>query len=271
MSEKEIDMATQLVDSQADAPIVADVVNDDAPPARDYEADARKQGWRPREEFPGDDGRWIDAETFVKRGEELTPFLKASNKILEAKLARVEKRLAAQDKVEQRAYDRAVADLKAKQEHAVELGDVEAHRAVSKELDELKAAPPEKDDAPDDVQAAVKAFADANPWYAQAGEARDYADFIANGKYAPLAKTMSPTEFFEFIAERTRATFPDLQDSEKPRARPRSMVEAPTNRGMSRGQKTFADLPAEAQRMADRFVKMGVVKDRATYVKDYQW
>jgi hypothetical protein len=266
-----MNMATQLVDNQADAPLVEAVVNDDAPPVRDYDSEAKKQGWRPREEFTGDDGRWIDAETFVKRGEELTPFLKSNNKILEAKLARLEKKLAAQDKVESRAYDRAVAELKAKQEHAVEMGDVEAHRVVSKELDELKSAPPEKTDAGDDVQSAVQAFAAANPWYSKSGEARDYADFIAQGKYAPLAQTMTPAEFFDFIAEKTVAMFPDLAKGVEVRQRPRSMVEAPTNRGMQRGQKTFADLPVEAQRMADKFVKMGVVKDRATYVKDYQW
>ena len=38
---------------------------------RDIEAEARKHGWRPKEEFKGDPARWTDAETFVKRADEV--------------------------------------------------------------------------------------------------------------------------------------------------------------------------------------------------------
>ena len=36
---------------------------------RDWEADARAMGWSPKAEFKGDKTHWIDAKSFVERGE----------------------------------------------------------------------------------------------------------------------------------------------------------------------------------------------------------
>jgi hypothetical protein len=44
---------------------------------------ASEMGWSPKEQWRGDPERWIDAETFVKRGEELMPILKANNRRLQ--------------------------------------------------------------------------------------------------------------------------------------------------------------------------------------------
>jgi hypothetical protein len=51
-------------------------VNDQA---RDFDAEAREHGWRPKDEFPGDAAKWVDAETFMKRADEVMPLLKAQN------------------------------------------------------------------------------------------------------------------------------------------------------------------------------------------------
>lgn len=42
-------------------------------------AEARQLGWVPQEEFRGDQSRWVDADSFVKRGHEVMPILKANN------------------------------------------------------------------------------------------------------------------------------------------------------------------------------------------------
>jgi hypothetical protein len=46
----------------------------------EIEVQAKELGWSPKEEFRGDPEKWVDAETFVKRGEELIPLLKAQTK-----------------------------------------------------------------------------------------------------------------------------------------------------------------------------------------------
>jgi hypothetical protein len=47
-----------------------------------YESEARQQGWMPQEEFKGDPDRWTDAETFVRRADEVLPILKKRDRIL---------------------------------------------------------------------------------------------------------------------------------------------------------------------------------------------
>ena len=58
------------------------------------ETRASEMGWVPQETFRGDPERWIDAETFVKRGEELMPLLRANNKKLQEELQGVKHSLA---------------------------------------------------------------------------------------------------------------------------------------------------------------------------------
>ncbi len=44
------------------------------------EKEARGMGWSPKEEWKGNPEKWIDAETFVKRGHEIMPILRENNK-----------------------------------------------------------------------------------------------------------------------------------------------------------------------------------------------
>src|SRR3990167_3011505 len=70
--------------------------------------EATGMGWSPKESWRGDPEKWIDAETFVARGREVLPILRANNKQLQAKvdtlsgqLGRVTEQLtASQDAIE---------------------------------------------------------------------------------------------------------------------------------------------------------------------------
>ena len=65
----------------------------------DVQAKAREIGWRPPTEFKGDPQKWVDADEYLRRGEEVLPLVKATNKRLEAQLGNVldeNRRLAAQ-------------------------------------------------------------------------------------------------------------------------------------------------------------------------------
>jgi len=45
-------------------------------------AEAKRQGWVPEEEFNGPEGKWVDAETFVKKGKEINALLRKDNEFL---------------------------------------------------------------------------------------------------------------------------------------------------------------------------------------------
>lgn len=264
-------MATQLAEEpQAES---SQVENDNAP--RDYEAEARAHGWIPPEEFKGDPSRHIDAEAFVKRADEFMPLLKKQNEGMRREIADLKKSVAKASehfsKAEERAYERAMSDITARMEQAVETGDVEAHRAAQKDLTALgkdvRAESPAVD--PLDVQEALIDFRDANPWYDEKGVARDYADVVAE-KFKAKTADMAPADFFAFVAEKVRERYPDLDKPKAERRKPGSMVEAPTARGAPRGR-SFNDLPQLAQQMADKWIRQGLIKDRAAYVSTYQW
>jgi hypothetical protein len=97
------------------------------PQPRDYEAEARQQGWRPKEEFQGDPDRWTDAETFARRADEVLPILKKRDRILKQENDTLKRDLKATDRsrsmaLEKRAYERALSDLEKRQAEAVENG-----------------------------------------------------------------------------------------------------------------------------------------------------
>jgi hypothetical protein len=63
------------------------VVEQNQGPDPEVLAEARRGGWRPKEEFNGDPNVWVDAGTFVKRGREVLPHVQRHAAKLEQELA----------------------------------------------------------------------------------------------------------------------------------------------------------------------------------------
>jgi len=265
-------MATQLAaEPIEEAGVAAEVSEESAgePQERDYEAEARAHGWTPKDDFRGDPAKWVDAETFAKRADEVMPFLKKQNAALKREmddLKRTMKQASAfYSKAEERAYARALNDLQAKHDEAVESGDVAGARKVMKELTELEKPAPavEPEDDPRQAQREFAEWIDANDWYVTDEKKRAYADIQA-GAMGPADKWPGggPAWLAELEKRVTRKF-----------AGPKPNV---TNGGGNRsngarGSKTFADLPAEAKAQCKRFVKQIPGFTEAQYVKDYAW
>jgi len=136
----------------------------------EVETAAREMGWRPKEEFRGDVEKWVDAETFVSRGENFIPILRKDREQLRAKTATLEAQVAETNRL-LAASQEAIADLKkfhdestAKQvekakkdlikqlKEARDAGNVEMEVEIQDEIDELrqaqKVAPPSTPAAP---------------------------------------------------------------------------------------------------------------------------
>jgi hypothetical protein len=276
-------MASAPLALEPEAPEIVETpeaaANDDAQQQapRDYDAEARVRGWVPKDEWKGEPGRHVDAETFVRNAEEKLPLLQRENKNLVGRIARLEKDLKRMGEFAAGADKRALERLKAEQIAAVESGDVEAFKRVESEIEDIKArdAEPATQGDPDE---AWDAFRDANPWYDKANlasaseievNARLYADRMAQ-KHTAKAKEMAPDAFFEMIAGLVKEKYPQIAEKAV-RQKPASAVAGPTPRGGGVSGRSFADLPPEAQRFCDRMVRDGIIKDRAAYVKDYDW
>lgn len=122
------------------------------------EAEARRQGWRPLAEYRGKAGGWVDAKTFLERGENFLPFvqkerndLRREREAMKGEIDGLRSELAqtrgemqkyvkfARD-ADQRGYDRAIRELKAKQRAAVEAGDTATFDQVEEQIEQMETA-----------------------------------------------------------------------------------------------------------------------------------
>lgn len=249
------------------------------------EEKAREMGWRPQEEWDGDPERWMPAEEFVERNERLKT---RGDKILQADNAKLTKELdelkhtvtdlkSYLTKNEQRAYQRALDDLKSKQRQAVEEGDTAAFDAVQKQMEKVqKQASEDQEQAPDNRQTdqgdspEFKAWHAENPWYGQDPTMTVKANEIAP-QLAPFAS--NEREHYDMVAKYIQDNFPDKFGKATGRSggRRAPAVEGTTSKPASKTK--FDDLPSDAKQSFQRFVKQGVFedtkKDRETYADTY--
>src|SRR5574337_330948 len=120
------------------------------------ENEAREMGWRPKEEFDGEEGKWVDAKTFVERGEHIMPILRANNKRIKQDLLTREKEIATlKQSVEtankaikalQKSYtestkqqvELAKKELREQLKQAREIGDVDSELAIQEKLTDIR-------------------------------------------------------------------------------------------------------------------------------------
>lgn len=249
---------------------------DAAPPEPTVEDAAREMGWRPKEEFKGEEGKWVDAETFVKRGEEILPILKAQSKKDREALKAAQEQIAEMKKTfsefkehhsrtEQRALQKAREELERELAEAVDAKDFAAVKSITKDMADLSKdvqtdANGDPYAAPDHAEA-VSQWKGENPWY----DADVAMTAAANAIATQLEQRgVKGKEQLEEVAKRIRAEFPHKFENERRKA-PATVEGASPPR---KGGKTWADLPPEARKAADKWVKEGLVT-REQYLKDY--
>jgi len=239
---------------------------------------AREMGWRPKEEFKGDEARWIDADSFVKKGEEVLPIvnarakkLEAANESMKAELADMKKTFGEfkqyHTQTEQRAYQRAMRDLEQRQAEAVEANDLGEVRKITKEMTDLS-----KDVRTDnqgdpyatpDHAKTLSQWAGENPWFQSDQVMTAAANAIANQLEAA---GVTGAEQLAEVAKRMRVEFPHKFENERRKAPAAVEGGSPPRKG----GKTLSDLPPEARAQAIKWDKAGLVST-AQFLKDYQW
>lgn len=185
----------------------------EAPQYSEMEQKALDMGWRPKEEFEGDEVDFVDAKEFVQR-QPLFDKIAQQNKHLK----NFEKALSAlqqhYNKVNETAYKRALADLKVQQEKAVEEGDLNTYHALNqreKEIEKEKEQFIQEQNVPDEpvVHPTLQAWTNRNTWFESQPHMRVFAEEVgARYKGAVLAKTMTPEEVLKEVEKAVRAEFP---------------------------------------------------------------
>lgn len=253
----------------------------------EVEARAKRLGWVPAEEFKGDPAKHRSAEEFLDRGETLLPILKRDNDKLHEGMSRLERRLAEQEKTfgqfaefatkaEERAYRRALTELEAKRDAAIETADVNGAKSAQRQIDELNkdAAPKVEKSKTEDtprVDPTVTAWISENDWFDKDPALRGFALKVFD-KLEKATPGRSKSEMLAETKQKVMDKFPE-DFGINPKREGAGAVNEPGG-GTAPKKKTgknYEDLPAEAKKACDKFVKTIPGYTRDKYVKDYEW
>ena len=236
----------------------------------EVEAKAREMGWRPKDEWEGDDAGWMEADRFMERQDKRRAVaneeFKTENEKLRAELKAEQAEMKAtiedfkgwQTKAEERIYKKALRDVQATQRKAVEDGDTEAFDAAQKEADELVAdaqKPVEQRKVNPDQIPAYTAWHAKNSWYNTDLRLTREANALGPEINRIYGLTPEQPEFYEKITEQLKEDFPDK--FENPARKRASAVEEGTGT-KAKKDAGYSDLPAEAKAACDRFVKQKI-------------
>lgn len=140
--------------------------------AKSYEAKAREMGWKPEEQFKGDKSKWIDAKSYVERGETVLPIVQAQLRKTREELEEVRK--TAQEWVEFNKADTARREAEWKvqldaaiqsRKDAIAQGDGDKVVEAEAQIDELKASKPQSKKEAATVHPDFAAWRAENEWY----------------------------------------------------------------------------------------------------------
>lgn len=185
---------------------------------REYSAvelQAMDLGWKPMEEFHGDESLFIDAKEFVGRKSlyDKIESLKNENKTVKQGLEALKEHYA---HVETRAYDKALKQLQAQQKQAVRDGDADSFDAIEDQKKALEAERQEFLEATDKIKTEapqihpdLQVWVNRNPWYNSQPHMKVFADQLGQRLAADVrAGSMTQKEALAKIEEAVREEFP---------------------------------------------------------------
>ena len=176
------------------------------------EAEARKMGWRPQDEYDGDN--WVNAEIFVARAP-LIEKIEGMGKALKRVNSETEQIKEHYKKVKETAYQQALKDLRAERRAAIQEGDADTLDAVDEQLDKLKEErireeQEQQTSASSQTAEQVEAFQtwrQRNNWYQDHAEATELADTLGRGYHSEGA---TPDQVLAKVEKAIRKAFPEL-------------------------------------------------------------
>lgn len=231
----------------------------------DYESFAKVQGWSGKDKWRGDEDKWVDAETFVKRGQEFQSSLKASNQSLKRELQERkeadERTIKMFENLSKKAKDDALREIRDQQKLALEDDDNarydELEGKKTKVHEDFRVEPPKQQ-----IDPSIAAFEAENTWYGtdylMTQKAEEYSQKMAE-------QGMSTEEQLREVKRYMVHEFPDK--FENPRRQTAQTVSTNSPPSNVKKSKTISDMKPADQKMArDAAAACGM--DLNDYVKE---
>lgn len=264
-------------------------------PTAEQVTEARDIGWQPKDSFRGDPTKWVDADVYLERGQEVLPLVKASNRKLTDQLSRTQGELQetkalltnALDSIEalkefnsqatrreaKDSRDALVVELKKAREN----NDVEAEVDISqritdlngaiKEAEEVKPKTKVEESKPTDDPVFTREFKEwgqANPWWGT--DERKTALAVATGQWMRRHsdyKDLTGRPFLDAVAKEVEGLTGKSNGTDRESTDRVEGTRGGGNSSTTGKSKSYIDLPADAKSTCDRQESRMVGKGRA--------
>jgi hypothetical protein len=243
----------------------------------DYEAQAREDGWMPSEDWKGDPKRWVDAKTFVERGQQFLPIVQAKyrktletveslrKEVDELKVGSKEYREFAEKAIarERSEKEAKITELETLRKKAISEGDGEAFDRADKKLTELRQEPPAKPSLGPETQA----WLNENTWYSEDRTLRGIADGLSD-VVAAENPGLKGRAFLDKLREKVQMEVPHKFQNSK---RDTVLTEDHQRKSASKKGRTYEDLPDDAKTACSRFLKQIPGFTKEAFLSQYDW
>lgn len=229
------------------------------------EVEARTAGWVPKDEYNGDENKWVDADEFVRRGPLFEKINVQSRELKEVKKA-LDQLKAHHSTVKETAYKEALAKLKAEKREAFIDGDPDKIIELDEKIDAVKDEQRKFTQIRDaqvaaDVQAEVHpefaAWTERNSWYTSSTPMKAFADALG---IELRATGLSPSEILRKVESQVKEEFPHkFRNANRDKA---SAVEG-AGKGSGKGASAGAsdNLTDIERQVMNRFVRMNIMTE----------
>ncbi len=225
------------------------------------EASARTLGWRPKEEFTGDEKNWYPADEFLRRGDLLAEISKRGNenKQLRESVEMLARKFESQEK---KAYADALAQLRQERDLAIDVGDrarvYDIENRMSGMNQPVETIPTQNAHAQE-----IQNFVTRNAaWF------NDATPQNAGYKAEAIAYDVTLPADMEVTARLAKVEHYMMQRLNVHNKEAVQVQSAESKPVKSSGKKNFDHLSASQKTICDRFIKMGVFKTRQEYVNE---
>lgn len=250
------------------------------------EAEARKQGWVPRDEFRGDPTDWTSADEYVRMGD--PKYLRKALKDTRKSVSNLEQKLAEKDaefserierfeRMSKAQRAKLYNDIESARRQAVADGDTDRYDALNRQEAALyeqeeaasKPAPKKQAAKADEPHPDVDRWVQANPWFM-----KDQAlNMAAQGIHAQLMAD-EPHLTIEDNLKKVRAEivkrYPEkFGKGARPQTNGHSAVEGGARMPAAKGGKTWTEIPSDDKKIIARHIEEGLYKDQAEAAKAY--
>lgn len=226
------------------------------------EQEARASGWVPKEEYQGDENKWVDAAEFVRRGP-LFEKINASNREIKELKKALDQLSAHHRKVKETSFQEALAALREEKKAAYVEGDpdkiVEIDDKIADIKDQQKAyAAAQAAEAAKTVQQEIhptfQNWVARNTWYNTSEPMRAYADALGKKLHQ---SGLTPDEVLKQVEAQVKEEFPNkFRNANRDKA---PAVEGASTAGKSGGARY--NLTAEERMIMERFVRQKVMTE----------